>query len=132
MGSSWSVRIEEARQLVASNNFGAAEILLRRIAAGTPDDPDALTLLGITLMRTGREDEAGQRLTEALGKDSKLPEALTWLAALRYRQRQYEDAIRLVDSLLDLTPTNPEALNLLGSCYLGLGKADEAEGCVSK
>lgn len=107
---------------------GLYTINLRRSLkdAGLPSE-DLLAAAGRTPLKPQQVDELKKEIAavESLPLSDLIPELLT-LAQAYYYSDLYEDAERIYDRILNLSPDDPLTLNNRGSAYEKLGKYDEA------
>tara|TARA_R110002020_G_scaffold255477_9_gene469234 strand:- start:364 stop:798 length:435 start_codon:yes stop_codon:yes gene_type:complete len=61
--------LDDAQELVDNQNWTAALAVLKRVVAGSPDDPDALNLLAYVLRHSGDYRNAEGFYLKALGID---------------------------------------------------------------
>ena len=72
------------------------------------------------------EQDLQQVLREMVSQEAERPLVLEALAWVKYRQRQYAAARRLLTEALSLSPSSRQALYLLGLCYVAEKKPDQA------
>jgi Flp pilus assembly protein TadD len=129
--SSSSERLKTALDHHRAGHLLEAEKIYRHILQQTPQQPDALYLLGSIAFQTGHNDE-GCRLLEQAARLRPEPRVFLELAdALRKSQRA-GDALRSCDMVLSLAPDHPAALSLKGGLLLEQGGFDESLDCLQK
>ena len=96
-----------------------------------PNDADGLYKLGIA-EATADRDKALADLTVALGKDPKFLPARYARATLHYQAGRATEAIEDVKPILEQTPDDVHALDLLGQCHLLLEQPTEAAKTLSR
>jgi tetratricopeptide (TPR) repeat protein len=103
-----------------------AEALLRAHLRRRADDPEALRLLGETLVRLERHGDAEAILAQVLRLDPKDHGARFTYATALFRQQKGAAALAETETLLRLDPRDPAYLNLLAGCLALLGDFDRA------
>lgn len=88
-------------------NAVQAESITRRGLELDPDSADGYVILGMTLLRLNRIDEAERSAREALLRDPNKAEAYLVLADTCARRQNYREQIQHLDSYLRLDPTGP-------------------------
>ena len=78
------------------------------------------------LFDTGRIDEAGKRVDEAIAAAPNAAAAYFWRAKVRFQLGQASDAARAAEESVRLQPQLPEAHNLLIRIYQAQGRSKEA------
>ncbi|HKW63278.1 MAG TPA: tetratricopeptide repeat protein [Candidatus Acidoferrum sp.] len=84
-----------------------AETITRRGLELDPDSPDGYVILGMTLLRLDRTDEAEKSAREALLRDPNHADAYLVLADACARRQKYQEQIQNLDTYLKLEPTGP-------------------------
>ena len=113
---------------VVTGRRPAAETYLQTLAA----NPESASWAGFTLARfyivMGRGDDGVRILRELANKGKReiSSEARLQLAAILYNRKEREEAHRLIDEVLALTPKEPRALTLKAGFLLDEEKFDEA------
>lgn len=79
----------------------------------------------IDAVRRGALQEAADRLAPLAVAGGRDPHVYAALGFIAYESRQGELAVKLLESALELEPA-PEVRALLGACYLGLDRPEEA------
>jgi predicted Zn-dependent protease len=114
----------------------AIPLLRQVLALGRAHQPEALYHLSLALASTGQADEAKQvmaerqslvlekQLTTADYRDN--PAFRVWVAQTRLDAGKSEDALRLLDKLLQEDPAYAPAHHLLAAYYEKQGQADRA------
>ena len=101
-----------------------AELRLRALLAGQPDDGTLWKFLSVALMRQGKEAlPALRRAGQLLPRDA---EAQANLGAALHDLRQWEAALASLRRSLDLEPRNPGVLIDAANALRALGRAQEA------
>jgi superkiller protein 3 len=100
---------------------------VQRIAALTPEYAPAHWRLGLWLLDRHDADGAERAFARALELDPDAEAAWTGLARVYLQRHQNQRAVDLLEKRLARTPGNRYALQLLGTAYRRIGRADEAE-----
>lgn len=85
-------------------NAAQAESITRRGLELDPDSPDGYVILGMTLLRLDRTDEAERSAREALLRDPNHADAYLVLADTCARRQRYQEQIQDLDAYLRLDP----------------------------
>lgn len=115
---------------IKAADLASAESLCRLALGHDPDAPDILLLLGLSLQRQGRNQEAVgsyRRLTELQPGDS-----AHWgnYATALMRTGDLEGALRAAETAVQLAPEEPILLEQLGVLRLQLGQPREAQSVL--
>ncbi len=131
-GQEAATDLDRAAALVASQQFGAAETLVRAALAQPSRRGAARVLLARIFQEQGRSDDAQNELRTAVQDEPTYTEAwLGWAALLQaygHAQRA-EDCLRLA---LTHLPRSPEVHNDLGLVLLAQGKLAEAQSALTQ
>jgi tetratricopeptide (TPR) repeat protein len=84
-----------------------AEAITRRGLELDPDSADGYVILGMTLLRLNRTDEAERSAREALLRNANAADAYLVLADACARRQNYQQQIQDLDTYLKLDPTGP-------------------------
>lgn len=84
-----------------------AEAIIRRGLEIDQNSPDGFVLLGMTLLRLNRSEEAEKSAREALLRKPDFAEAYLVLADVNARRQNYGEQIQGLDAYLRLEPTGP-------------------------
>jgi len=124
--------LQDAQQAIAQQDFGRAEQLLKQAIKVDPYNREALQLLITVLVRQNKWNEAKELAAKIQDKRVKA-EALLALADIAYLSRNWGEAERLYEQVLEIDPNNATALNNYGYMLAELGKRlDEAEAMILK
>ncbi len=88
-------------------NPAQAESMTRRGLELDPDSADGYVILGMTLLRLNRTDEAERSAREALLRNPNAADAYLVLADACARRQNYHEQIQDLDTYLKLDPTGP-------------------------
>ncbi len=130
----WSVpvRVNLADLHRQAGRENEAERLLREAARMAPEDADVRHALGLALVRQSRVEEA---LVELELASELAPESLRYgyvHAVAAHSTGRIPRAIRVLESLHERWPSNPEVLVALANYYAQMGGFAEAEGWALK
>ena len=117
-------QIAEVRALHDASQFDASEKMLRDILAKEPHNTEANYLLGTILVQTGQESQGVwplQRALQSKEQEFALPAGLL-LASTFIKNRQFEEAIRATNQVLEIDPMNTRALTSRSKALLEAGK----------
>src|SRR5436190_12081389 len=117
---------------------GYVRKLEHRIAA-SPQDADALTLLGLAYQQRARETGdptfyslSGRALARAAAAGGRLPLIAQGRASLANTRHQFGEGLRLARGAVALDPENGSAYGALGDALLNLGRYRRAFGVYDK
>jgi predicted O-linked N-acetylglucosamine transferase (SPINDLY family) len=111
--------------------FAPAEQICRAIVAKDPKQADALHLLGVIAMQTGRPEEAGEWFGRAVAHRPVAEYYLNLGNALKASGKSAE-ALDAFEAVLRIDPNHAMALNSLGNMLRAMGKLEEAEAKVRR
>ena len=103
-----------------------------RALESRPDYVEVLCNLAAAHSMRDMLDEAEGFYRSALGFDEMYPLAWFSLGRLLAKESRYEEAEEAMRRYIDLTPGDPWAYNILGTCLVQLGKENEAEFELAK
>lgn len=121
--------LQEAVALHRQGVLAPAEKNYTRILKSYPDQFDALHLLGLLKLQTGKAGEAQRLITTALRVNPASTDALANLGLVFGALRRPDDALASFDKALALDPDHFEALANRGNILLDLDRAEEALVC---
>ena len=116
--------LAEAENLIESDPAAAAAGA-REVLALNPFDAAAHRVLGASLRRLGRDDEANQAELAAIEASGRDPELIQ--ASQAFRARDYATSERMIRSILALRPNDVLAIQTLGELAVAAGLMHEAE-----
>lgn len=91
-----------------------------------PNDVEMLSNQSLALMANGQLDHAGKKLLKAIELDPNYGHAHFNLGVLRYRQRNYGEAVEHFRDALSTNPALTQAYLNLGTTYAAMGKFQAA------
>lgn len=99
----------------------------RKVLRITPQNFDALHMLGVALSQAGQDGDGIATLREAIKLNPASTAARGNLAQALLKARRFEEALPLYSALVSLGPGTDSAFAGLGQCHLELGRPAEAE-----
>jgi len=124
--------LRAASEFIKGNDFTGAERQCRKSLELNPKSAKAHAILGISLARQDKLDEANGHLLEAIRLDPTDYEAHYTLGQTMTRQKKFDDAIRHFSTVLKLRPDYTQAHGYIGSLLLAKGTLDQAEAHLSE
>lgn len=121
-----STLLDEARKLLAADNFAAALAATDQCVAKEPRNSRALLLRGNLLYLTGKDPEALQLLSDLIDREPTNWDARYALARVYYFNDRPEQSIAQYEAILNAQPDHYRAWDNLGLALEGAGKTDEA------
>lgn len=109
-----------------AGDFAGASHLYREILKHSPRQPDALHLLGVACLQTGRLDEAADLIGRAIAESPGNAEYLGNLAAALLRLERNEEAAEAAAKAVQLQPRNAGFHGNLAVALKRLGRSEEA------
>jgi tetratricopeptide (TPR) repeat protein len=108
----------EAEQAFRKGDFATAERLCNEVLQGSPEDALAHRVLGMTLARTGRSDEAIQHFKQALRAQPNDFLSLEWLQGTLMQTGRYGEAVEFGEKARSLRPRDVNILiGLSQACF---------------
>jgi tetratricopeptide (TPR) repeat protein len=117
---------EAAHSHALAGRLADAEALCREILAATPQDADALHLLGAIAAKRGEGREAKELFGRALAAKPDFAKAHSNLGAVLLRQGETEQAIEHIAKAIELAPDLADAHNNLGNALLKGARLEDA------
>ncbi len=109
-----------------TGNLGLAESLYKQVLQATPNQPDALHLLGLVAKQKGDLKTAAQLMRKALNFNPNYVEAYVNLGATLQEQEQFEAAADCYRKAIALRPNYAEVYSNLGVVLKAQGNVTEA------
>ena len=120
----------EAAAVLATGRLAAAETLLKRVLARSPESVEALRMLAAVAAAGEDYPEAERLLGQCLRLAPGFSRARLDLVELLYRQFRGEPMLAPLERLLGSEPGNPWYRTLLAAAYNLLGQTDRALGIM--
>jgi TolB-like protein/Tfp pilus assembly protein PilF len=96
-----------------------------------PNNSEVPTLISYVLSRQGRSTEAEAYLQEALNLDPRSVPLRKVMGLVAASTRQFSEALKRFDRVLEIAPTDPEAVALKALTYQAMGDLDNAEAVLT-
>jgi len=96
-----------------------------------PNNSEVPTLISYVLWRQGRSTESEAYLQEALNLDPRSVPLRKVLALVAAYERQFDEALKRYDRVLEIAPGDSEAIAMKGSVYQAMGDLDNAEAVLA-
>jgi len=116
----------QALTLHQRGQLGEAERLYRQVLSRHPDHPDALNLLGVLALQTGRNKESIDLIGRALARNDRVADFHNNIAEAYRRSGQLDAAAAHFAKAAELEPSFVEALQNLAATLRAQGKWDLA------
>ena len=123
---------KRARWLISDDKSGDAIVTLRTALAGSPDDPEIMTLMASAHERDGNRELMAEMLALAVENSGSAPAESLRYAALLVQQEKYRPAEDILLAALRKDPENIPILVSLGDLYLKMQDWGRNEGVVSE
>ena len=126
----------QAQMLLASAHFSqgrhvrATQIIGEALKAG--DSPDMRTMLGMSLLGSGKLPDALKELETSFAKDPSQVQAAVALASIYLQNNRAADAAAVAGRLAQQRPADPGVQNLLGTALARQGDAAGARAALDK
>jgi tetratricopeptide (TPR) repeat protein len=104
----------------------AAEQLYRQVLASDPNQPDALHLLGVLCMQSGRGEEAIEHLSRAFSLRPNSAEFANHLGAAYGSLKRFDEAVTVLRRAVQLAPADSQAHYNLGTALRSSERLTEA------
>lgn len=125
-------RLHKADLLLARGAFNEAVKILEDLLVEEPDNPAALTALGITFTEAGLHEKAVKALSRALVLSDGNAEAHEALGCAYYRMEDFEKAREELERGRELDPDNGSILRNLGVVIDKLGDFEAGSALIRK
>ncbi len=121
-----AARAKEAADLLAAGKAAAAAKIYQELVTALPGDAGLKMNLGMALHHAGRPGAALKPLLEATRADASLMPAWLFLGATHLALGDAPSAVPAIARVVDATPDNPWARQLLGDAYMQTGRHVDA------
>jgi predicted Zn-dependent protease len=125
-GNELALRSQEAKQLMASGNFGQAISVYRELNQAVPNNAGLRLNLGMALHMAGRKREAIPQLERAVTLDPRLEPAWLFLGATHLQLGEPIAAVKPLRTVLGLDPDQHQARQMLAEALFLLDRFQEA------
>lgn len=119
--------LQHALDLHRNGRLVEAEQAYHEVLAATPDDADALHLLGVALHQRGADAEAAQSIRRAIALAPEVAQYHLSLGGTLTQMGEEAAALECFERALVLDPNSVEAHTALGYLHLNRGDANAAE-----
>lgn len=119
-------RMSEIRALQDVGQFSASIDELREVLTISPDLPEANYRLGLALVQTGEPSRAIWPLQKAAESSQYEISAGVLLASTHFQTKNYDEAIRAADHVLEIDPDRQAALRIRANANLAARRLEEA------
>lgn len=126
MGNLTGQVFEAAVRANAEGRLDDADDLARKVLSVSPNDSQALLLLGIVNVKRQNPAVAVPALRTVLESDPDSFDAAFWLSMVFRKIGRSPDALIMAEQAVDANPKSEHAHNQLGMCQLDMGRAQEA------
>ncbi len=113
--------LNEAVALQRQGQLREAEKIYSRVLKATPDNFDALNLLGAVKARLGDINEAARLLNAAVKINARAPQAWFNLGQALYMLKRYGEALSSFEEARALAPDDIATLDIHANVLLSLG-----------
>jgi TolB-like protein/predicted Zn-dependent protease len=113
-------------------DYDRARQIFEQIRSRAPNNSEAPRALALIARRQGRWDESLARFHEAIELDPRNLRALVWFADTYIALRQFPDALKCIDRVLEIAPTDQSAIGRKAAIYQALGQLEEADAVLAK
>ncbi len=124
--ASLDARLNEAVDHHRAGRLLEAEAIYRGILVVDPEYPEALGLLGAIALASGQNEQAVEKISQAIAVKPDYADAHSNLGAAFLALLRHEEALASFDKALALNPGNALAHNNRGACLRWLGQSEEA------
>ncbi len=121
-------RMAEVRALQDVGQFTASIDALREILVIAPDLPEASYRMGVALVQTGERSRAIWSLQKAAESADYAIPAGSLLASIHLSNQDYDEALRVIDRVLELDPERHTALKQRANANIGAKNFEAALG----
>ena len=120
------VMLENAIEHYNNGRTQEAVQVSKKILKISPNDPDALNLLGIMAFQMGQLDTAIKLIQQAIRNDPNRPSFLNNLGNVLVEQNRIEEALKTYYRVLEINPRLTEVRHNIGCLLQGQGRLEEA------
>jgi len=132
MSAALNRKLSQAHERLLQGDVAGAQYLCQEILQRAPRNPDALCLLGITFVMTGRARDAIAPLEQALAAQPRHGAALENLGLARLLLGEYADAEHALRSAAAIPGAPASVFMRLGIALLNQGQLADAVGALQR
>lgn len=125
-------KVVEAEILLAAGEELLAAKLMDRLVSEHPAFTGARVLRARYFLASGYPDLAHDDLGLVPAQDARRPEVVELKARVLNRLKKHEDAVRVLEPLLDEKPRDAELLSLLAETHVALGNLEQADALLNR
>lgn len=125
-GGDVETRMREVRALQDVGQYQASIDELREILVIAPNLAEASYRLGAALVQTGESSRAVWSLQKASESPEYAVSANSLLASIHLANRDFEEALRVIDQILEADPERSAALQMRAKANIGARRFDDA------
>lgn len=125
-----NVMLQLSMVLIDLGEYDNAGLLLDRLSAMTPQNPNVLRLCGINALRKGEPRSAVSSLIKSLSQDENNVEIQCLLSEALHKEGKVENAITVLNQVLDKDKTHGRAYVQKAKAQFLLGRLDEGFASV--
>lgn len=122
----WSAIYQMGILHMEQGQFDQAEPLFRKMSELSPNNAEPVYMLGLIEQLLDKTDDALATYEAALKIDPNFVRPRWAIAGLQYERNDFLSAIDNLKLVLTEEPDHAKSLAMLGKCYVGLGRGDEA------
>jgi Tfp pilus assembly protein PilF len=119
--------LKKAAESFDNADFEKAKTILEKYLATSPDDIEAIHVLGTAYAKSGDLIQAEKYFEQELRLNPDLPEAHFNLGIIRTQQNRLSEAKANFEATVRLDPSDAQALNDLGTIYFSQGQFEKGE-----
>jgi protein O-GlcNAc transferase len=119
-------RFSHAIRAYEAGRYKEAELLSSEILRDEPDNFRALNMLGMCLHERGESDEGAAYVMKALARNSQYLAAYNNLAAIYKETKQFERALAMLSTAIDIFPDSAQLFLLKATILLELDRSADA------
>jgi Flp pilus assembly protein TadD len=121
-----------AHEYEATGRYAEAEHLLHAVLRITPQDPDALHLMGLLAYRRNRLTEAARLIEQAIARNGRAALYFRNLCTIYEEAGRYEEAVRAGQRATGLDPYDPHAHHNLSVAHYRSLQLEESVACARR
>ena len=124
--------LQAALQHQQAGRWQQAEALYKQVLRNSPDNPDALCLLGMLTHQAGNSEVAAEIINRAILINPNNPATHNILGSIYNTLKKPGDAVRCYQKALALKPDDADVHYNMGNAFSDQGKTEEAIACYKK
>jgi tetratricopeptide (TPR) repeat protein len=124
--------LEKGNKALADNKLDVAKEHINKAIELYPQFDQAYNMLGVVLLKTGDAAGGKKAFEKAVELNDKFARAYVNLAKLSMQDKQYDQAITLINKSLSVEPMNPEAISIACQASLIVDKFEDVAADARK